>query len=303
MTAFPNNDVFGSADSFRVIGGVSPAFVEALYPYRELTRWHAVHHLPGLTGRWMDTGATALGGAVKGGYHRIAHGHHLVDDGIKVLVNPELKFGEFLHHLGLDSLTRRGIPNPLIPKIVVSKLIEAGVPTSVAAEWASISLPKVLGGSVAVVCSGADAIMAFSDAIPHTWLAVGKHFAFGVLDTIFGVVTKNPVMLVAAAGEFGVSGMTAYRTMVDPIIPSLGVPKSVFMPLLGHAVVGSAILGAASGLLLGGSFDAAARNAIAASAGSACAITATFKLKAAGSAFSVGGPVAGITAFLLSAVT
>ena len=101
--------------SLRLVGGMAPRLVNAVYPMEALTAWHAAHHIRGLTGRWMDTGATALGGAVRGSYHRLAHGHHVLEDGFKVLLNKELTFGQFLHHLALDGLTTRGIPNPLLP--------------------------------------------------------------------------------------------------------------------------------------------------------------------------------------------
>lgn len=99
QTGLTNTDV-----TLRALGNLAPRVVDSIYPLQELTKFHYAHHIPGLTGRWMDTGATALGGAVKGSFHRLAHGHHLFDDGFKVLVNPQLKFGEFLHHLGMDSL-------------------------------------------------------------------------------------------------------------------------------------------------------------------------------------------------------
>ena len=113
--------------SVSLLGGVANPLVQAAYPMKAMTAWHAANHLPGLTGRWMDTGGTALGGVVRGGFHRMAHGHHFFDDGMKVLVNPELKFGDFVHHLGMDSLTRRGVPNPIIPKFVGENLTALGL--------------------------------------------------------------------------------------------------------------------------------------------------------------------------------
>ena len=94
MSNFFTATGLGATDiSLRCLGGVSPAIVNAVYPMEALTKFHYGHHITGLTGRWMDTGATALGGAVKGSFHRLAHGHHLFEDGFKVVVNPKLKFG------------------------------------------------------------------------------------------------------------------------------------------------------------------------------------------------------------------
>ena len=66
--------------SIKCLGGISPKFVNAIYPMEKMTQFHYAHHIPGLTGRWMDTGAF-LGNSIKGSFHRLAHGHHLFDDG------------------------------------------------------------------------------------------------------------------------------------------------------------------------------------------------------------------------------
>jgi hypothetical protein len=78
------------------------------------------------------------------------------------------------------------------------------------------------------------------------------------------------------------------------------MPNSVFMPMLGHSITGSVLLGIGSGLLFGRSFDVAAKNAIAASAASSCAVNTAVRLKAAGSASAIAGPAVGISAFLLA---
>lgn len=290
------SDAFGAADSFQMVGMLSPSFVEAIYPYRELARWHDLHHIPGLTGRWMDRGATELGGAVRGSYHRLAHGHHLIDDGFKVLRHPELKFGEFLHHLGLDSLTTRGIPNPLIPKILVEKLVESGLPISTVSEWASLNIPKLLGGGLAVVLSGNDVVMAFSDAIPHTWLAVGKHFTFGVLDSVFGVVTENPLLLAGAAGEFFTSGLTTWRILMDPVVEHQASLAGFLIPALGDTIGIGPIFSASSALMSGAPLIQAADAAIASTA----AATAATYAKAAKVGLLLGLPIAGLAAGLIA---
>lgn len=290
----------GSGVALRCLGGVSPALVNAAYPMKALTAYHYAHHIPGLTGRWMDTGATALGGAVRGSFHRLAHGHHLFADGFKVLVNPRLKFGEFLHHLGMDALTVRGIPNPLFPAALGRGLLRLGLFQRFVSEFMTLNLPKILGGSLRLVCSGADVLMAFSDAIPHTWLATGMHFGFGVLDTVFGLFPPNPLLLGAGVAEFGVAAATAWRTVVDPVLPVVGVPGSVFLPALGHAVGLSAILGACTGYLRGGWAEAG--KCAAAGGAAAAAATGAGYAAAAGGCFlgPFAGPLAGIATFLLA---
>ena len=192
MTNFFTATSFGTTDiSLRCLGGISPALVNAAYPMEALTKFHYAHHIPGLTGRWMDTGATALGGTVKGTFHRLAHGHHLFEDGFKVVVNPNLKFGEFLHHLGMDSLTARGIPNPLLPTSVGEQLVKFGMRQQFVNELMTVNMPKILGGSVGLACAGMDVFFAFSDAIPHTFLAAGMHFGFGALDILLGLYPPN----------------------------------------------------------------------------------------------------------------
>ena len=201
--------------SLRCIGGISPALVNSVYPMEALTKFHRAHHISGLTGCWMDTGATASGGAVKGSLHRLFHGHHLFEDGFKVVVNPDLKFGEFLHHLGMDSLTSRGIPNPLLPTAVGKQLVKLGMGPKFVNELLTINVPKILGGSVSLICAGRDVFLAFSDAIPHTFLAAGTHFGLGLLNIALGLYPPNIFLLTAGVAEIGVGIATTYRTIVD----------------------------------------------------------------------------------------
>ncbi len=65
----------------RVVALLANPLVNAVYPLELLTHWHAAHHIAGLTGRWMDTG-NLFSGVVRGPYHRLLHGHHLVEDGL-----------------------------------------------------------------------------------------------------------------------------------------------------------------------------------------------------------------------------
>lgn len=300
MSDFFSSSAFSPSDiTLRLLGPMAPWLVNAVYPMAALTKFHAARHLPGLTGRWMDTGATALGGAVRGPFHRLAHGHHMFGDGFKVLVNPELKFGHFLHHLGLDSLTKTGIPNPLLPKFLGEKLLAAGVSTRFVREFMTLNVPKVLGGGLSLVCSGRDVFLAFSDAIPHTFAAAGAHFAFGLLDLAFGMFPPNFLMLSSAVGEMSVAALTAYRAWVDPVLPTLGVPLSVYLPALGHSVLlGSLVtLGAA---LFSGRLGDLPKAVLTSAAAGFAGTTAAFASAGTGFLAPFLGPLAGVVAFLLA---
>lgn len=300
MSSFFEQTGLTSSDvTLRALGNLAPRVVDAIYPLEALTKFHYAHHLPGLTGRWMDTGATALGGAVKGSFHRLAHGHHLFDDGLKVLVNPELKFGQFLHHLGMDSLTARGIPNPLIPKGVGEALVNLGFQKPFVNELLTLNVPKVLGGSLSLVCSGYDVFMAFSDAIPHTFGASGMHFLFGALNIGFGMFPPNPLLLLSGGMELGVASMTAYRAAVDPLIPTLGVPMSVYLPALGQAVALAAIISSCVGIFTGAGWKKLPELVTSATTATAVGTTLTFTAKAAGYVAPFYGPVAGIATYIL----
>lgn len=295
---FPQNDLTAGDISLRCLGGVAPPIVNAIYPMEALTAWHAAHHLPGLTGRWMDTGSI-VGSSVKGPYHRLIHGHHILEDSFKVLINSKLKYGQFLHHLGLDALTKVGIVNPLIPTVVGQKLISLGMSTKFVSELMTVNVPKILGGSLGLICAGADVFACFSDAIPHTFLAAGMHFGIGSLEILFGLYPPNFFLLTAGASELAVGAVTAYRTIVDPIIPALHVPYSVFLPTLGHAIAFTALLGASVSIFAGKNWEDVSKAMIMGAAASAVSTTVTFM--AAGSGFIAPflGPLAGITTFLL----
>lgn len=300
MSSFFEQTGLTSSDiTLRALGNLTPKVVDAIYPLEALTKLHYAHHLPGLTGRWMDIGATALGGTVKGSFHRLAHGHHLFDDGLKVLVNPELKFGQFLHHLGMDSLTARGIPNPLIPKGVGAALVNLGFQKSFVNELLTLNVPKVLGGSLALACSGYDVMMAFSDAIPHTFGAAGMHFLFGALNTGFGMFPPNPLLLLSGGMELAVASVTAYRAVVDPLIPTLGVPMSVYLPALGQAVALAAIISSCVGIFTGAGWKKLPELVTSATAATAVGTTVTFTAKAAGYVAPFYGPIAGIATYIL----
>jgi len=285
--------------SLRCIGGVAPTVVNAIYPMEALTTWHAANHIPGLTGRWMDTGSTALGGAVRGSFHRLAHGHHFFEDGFKVLVNSDLKYGQFLHHLGLDSLTARGIPNPLFPTAVGQNLVNMGMSQHFVSEMMTVNVPKVLGGSLGLVCAGTDVFACFSNAIPHTFMAAGMHFGFGTLDILFGMYPPNVLLLSAGASELGVGAVTTYRAIIDPVIPALHVPASVFLPALGQAIALTTMVGACVSVFTGTGWSEVPKTMLESAAASTVSTTVTFM--AAGSGFLAPflGPLAGITTFLL----
>jgi hypothetical protein len=296
---FEHTGLSASDTTLRVLGNLAPRVVDAMYPLEQLTRFHNLNHITGLTGTWMDKGGTALGGIFKGNYHRLSFGHHLFDDGFKVLVNPELKFGEFLHHLGMDSLTSRGIPNPFIPKGVGEALLKLGFKKAFVHEFLTLNVPKILGGSLSLVCAGSDVFMAFSDAIPHTFGASGMHFLFGAMNIGFGMFPPNPLLLLSGGVELGVSAMTAYKAAVDPLIPTLGVPMSVYLPALGHAVALAAIISSCVGIFSGTEWKKLPELLSSTSAAAAVGTTVAFTAKAAGYVSPFCGPLAGIATYII----
>ena len=268
--------------NLRVAGILSNPFVHSVYPIEMSTRIHKLQHLPGLTGKWMDTGGTALRGVTKGSFHRLDHGHHLMADGVKVLLHPKLKFGDFLHHLGCDFLTRRGIPNPLIPKKACELLMRSGMSKTVANELVTVNLRKVLGGGLVLAFAGRDVWLAFSDAIPHTFAAAGTHAAIGALSLATGCYPPNPLLLLAGTGELGVAALTAWRSWCDPALPVIGLPRSVYLPLLGHALWTSGLIGGALGTVFSGDLGDGFKSGAAAACGAGASLTVGAIAKAAG---------------------
>ena len=300
MTNFFTATGLGTTDiSLRCLGGISPALVNAVYPMEALTKLHYAHHIPGFTGRWMDTGSTALGGVVKGPFHRLTHGHHLFCNGYKVLKDPRLKFGEFLHHLGMDSLTKQGIPNPLLPPAVGEQLVKLGMRPQLVNKFLTINVPKILGGSVSLACAGRDVFFAFSDKIPHTFLAAGTYFGLGALDIALGLYPPNFLLLTAGATEIGVGIATTYRTIVDPILPVVGVPASVFLPALGQSVAMGTLIGACASIFTGDSWTDVPKAVATSASASAVSRFVTFAASANGFLGPFVGSLAAIATYIL----
>ncbi len=300
MSSFFEQTGLTSADvSLRALGNLAPRTVNAIYPLDYLTELHRINHIPGLTGRWMDSTGELLGAPFRGTFHRLSHGHHLLEDGFAILKHPSYRFDHFLHHLGMDSLTSRGIPNPLLPKALGESLLSLGFQKSFVYELMTVNVPKILGGGLSLVCSGADVFMAFSDAIPHTFGASGMHFLFGALNIGFGMFPPNPLLLLSGGMEFGVAAMTAYRTVVDPLIPTLGVPMSVYLPALGQAVALAAIISSCVGIFTGTDWRKLPELVTSATAATAVGTTVTFTAKAAGYVAPFYGPLAGIATYIV----
>ena len=299
MTPFGNR--FSDLDNatLRLGGAVSPALVKALYPMEAITAWHQAHHIKGLTGEWMDRGPNLLAGVTRGSFHRMTHGHHLFESGFRVVGDERLSFGQFLHHLGLDTLTERGIPNPLLPTALAPCLVRLGLSKAFVYELMTVNLPKVLGGSLGLVCAGNDVYLAFSDAIPHTFTAAGTHLLFGTMDICFGMYPPNFLLLLAGTSEIGMAGVTAYRAIVDPILPIVHVPGSVYFPLLGHWSFSAGLIGGCAAYWTGTSWAETGKTVAAATAG--VTVSTTFSLAAHGIGFLAPflGPAAGIATALL----
>ena len=286
--------MFSSTDPGAI--GVSAAtlnpLVHAIYPLDALTKWHHASHLPGLTGRWMDTGATALGGAVRGPWHRLAHGHHFVEDGLRVVAHPQLKYGEFLHHLGLDFFTKTGIPNPIIPKMLGEFLLQSGLSRNAVNELLTVNMPKLLGGGLSLVCSGMDVYAVFSDTIPHTLGAAGKHFLIGAVEVALGCFPPNPLLLAAGGAEWMVSTITAVRAICEPVVQMS--PLVTFLPTLGSSVLISGVFSTVAGTMMGRSRGQIVRSAAASMTAAGVSTTVAAAVKATGLTLTLAGPMAGI---------
>lgn len=272
-SAFYNNDliVHGTADALRTAAGfgfrgIGKPVALPLSIQRGLTEYHVAHHLPGPTGAWID--------ALKGPNHRIFSGHHLIEDGISVIKDPNLKFGDFLHHLGCDFLSVKGIP--VVPKFMINGLLSTGLSETFVSNLCSLNLAQVLSGGISLVCSGADVLMVLADAIPHTFSAAGMHFAFACFDLASGLMFPNILMIGASAGEFFTSAVTLYRAVTDPVIPMLGVPGSVFYPALFQAMLTGGILGGGISLLRGGTLGEAVKTSASSSLSAAAATFTNF---------------------------
>ncbi|MEI8374177.1 MAG: hypothetical protein WCJ35_15240 [Planctomycetota bacterium] len=295
-----DNSLFGQADPMLRLGGaISPALVKAIYPIEAITDWHYAHHLKGLTGRWMDGGAHYLTGVTRGSYHRLEHGHHLLEDSFRILSTKDLSFGQFLHHLGLDSLTTRGIPNPLLPTALAQPLQKLGLSKAVVNELMTVNVPKIMGGGLSLVCAGSDVYLAFSDAIPHTFYAAGLHLLYGTADIALGLYPPNALLLLSGATEISVSVTTAYRTLVDPVLPVVNVPASVYFPLLEHSVALGCLFGACAGFWTGQGWEKTTEMALVTGAASAASVSAGLAAAGGGFLAPFAGPFAGIATALL----
>lgn len=286
----------------RVAGGMTPKLVNAIYPMEALTQFHLKHHLPGLTGRWMDYRSVDM--FFNGNLHRLSHGHHPISDGFKVLINKDLKFGEFLHHLGMDSLTSKGIP--ILPEAIGKNLVALGLSKKMAYEFCTLNLPKVLGGSLGLIVAGKDVVLAFSDQIPHTFGAAGLRFLSGALTLGLGCYPPNPLLIISGIAELGVSANTLYKTIVDPNLPVIGEPMSVFLPKLETAIGLSVLLSATISSIAGK--DPEDIGKVSAAAGVAALSNATISAAVkSGSLLSLSntfigpflGPLASVTTFIL----
>ena len=315
MSLFGSAGINSTQAGLYVGGSLSPSLVNALYPMQELTKWHARNHIAGLTGQWMDKGGTYLTGH-GGNFHRLSHGHHLFEDGFKVLVNPKLKFGDFLHHLGLDSFTRRGIPNPLLPTSLQTPLMSIGLEKQFIHDVMTINVPKILGGSLGLICAGNDVYMCFSDAIPHTYVAAGAHSLLGAIEIGLGMYPPNILLLSAGMMEMGVGAATLFRTVCDSIaitsaadmtitqsVGALAAATSpVYLPAVGGSLAIGAIFSGCAGWWTGQSWQEVTKSSAIGGASAASSMTVGMLAAKAGFVAPFLGVGAGIaTALLLRA--
>jgi hypothetical protein len=288
-----------SNNAINYSGMISPALTNTFYPTEYLTKLHYALHIPGTTHTWMDTGLFTQGGSVAGGFHRLSHGHHLFKDGFTVLTNPNLSFGEFLHHLGLDFMTKRGIPIPIFPPSMGESLINLGLSRTVVSELMSVNLPKLLTGSLSLVVSGHNVLLAFSDAIPHTLSHALFHTGLGAAQLAFGCFPPNIFILTAGAMQTAVGLTTLYRYIVDPVIPAFGVPGSVFFPAIWQSFAISSVIGAGISALSGGTISQISKNTLSAGCAGASSKSASFAATASGMLGPFWGVGAGIATYYI----
>ena len=146
----------------------------------------------------------------------------------------------------------------------------------------------------------------FSDTIPHTYTAAGFQFLAGTIELIAGCYPPNPLLWLAAGAEYASSAITAYRAFVDPILPGIGTPASVFLPILGQAVAMSAIISACVSIYSGNDWISVSKTVTESMAATSVA-TAVGVATKSGILANVGstflgpflGPAAGIATFFI----
>ena len=125
------------------------------------------------------------------------------------------------------------------------------------------------------------------------------HFGFGALDILLGLYPPNILLLTAGAAEIGVGIATTYRTIVDPILPAVGVPASVFLPALGQSVALGALIGACASIFTGDSWADVSKTVAASASASAASTLVTFAASANGFLGPFIGPVTAIATSIL----
>ena len=131
-------------------------------------------------------------------------------------------------------------------------------------------------------------------------MAAAQHFGVGVIELLFGYFPPNPLLLLAGTMEAGVGVATAVLTWMDPVIPALGMPASVYLPMLGQAMAISGLVGCGLGFL-GGGLRGGIRNGMVAAVASCTAVTVGSAAKVAGwMAAPFIGPLAGFGALLIA---
>ena len=304
MPSYFQNKYFPEPDWYLLGRVAAPALnpiVQAYYPMPMMTNLHRISHIKGLTGAWMDT---VPGRIFRGGWgHRLQHGHHLFGDGIKVLINPELSFEEFLKHLGCDFLTAHGIPNPLLPTGTLFKVLQnLGLSANTANELLTVNLPKLLGGGLSLAVAGSDVWACFADTIPHTWTNATWHLGLGALNLALGCCPPNPFILLAGGGEIGVGITTGVRTLIDTFHPSTQSildSASVAFPVWAQTTALSALFGACIGYWSGQSYNNIAKGAGFTVISSATAATVSGALTGHFIAPFIGGAAGFVTGLLL----
>ncbi len=174
-----------------------------------------------------------------------------------------------------------------------------GFSNSVVNELMTVNAPKILGGSLACVCSGTDVYLAFLTLFTHL---LRCWFAFLVRRSGHRLWLNPPNFLLLSSGvaELAVGSLTTYRAIIDPVLPGVGLPGSVFFSNAGRldAFV-RFCFGACVGYWSGNSWEDAGKVATTAAASAGMSATVTLIAKGAGLIAPFLGAGAGIATSLI----
>lgn len=184
-------------------------------PWKTIAEW--THRLPKTpTDYWMDV----VNGVVRGPLHRWQH-HHFIIDAIKVARDENLSLIDFYKHLGLDFITKTGIP--LLPDTFLQWAHDTlDIPLDMLKEWTLLNVVDVGIGIISVHGGISNLILAINGELPWGAKTIILTIGRGVLETTSGVATQNPVLVAGGLTNIASGLVSAWEYYSQPFI--LGVP-------------------------------------------------------------------------------